>query len=275
MEIKEIITDAFEFPYLSLGTFSIYTVLSVLAGSFAFTGLISSILGYNNPANLVMGILSVILSVLIGFILSGYSISVIKSGIKGDNVVPEFDWKENFYTGINNFIVTFVYILIPTVIVVIVGYLTNVHGTFMAVIQEIVSQFTSVYTGSSTVIAVDAISAALAKLPDSLVIPVIVALILFVVFLFLQTMAQSRLANTGDLMEALNIVEAARDISRIGVGKVVLLVISVILIVVLIEIIVSFIFSILPFLSILSIIISPYLLFFTQRAIGLLYSDIA
>lgn len=222
-----------------------------------------------------MGILSVILSVLIGFILSGYSISVIKSGIKGDNVVPEFDWKENFYTGINNFIVTFVYILIPTVIVVIVGYLTNVHGTFMAVIQEIVSQFTSVYTGSSTVIAVDAISAALAKLPDSLVIPVIVALILFVVFLFLQTMAQSRLANTGDLMEALNIVEAARDISRIGVGKVVLLVISVILIVVLIEIIVSFIFSILPFLSILSIIISPYLLFFTQRAIGLLYSDIA
>lgn len=275
MEIKEIITDAFEFPYLSLGTFSIYTVLSVLAGSFAFTGLISSILGYNNPVNLVMGILSVILSVLIGFILSGYSISVIKSGIKGDNVVPEFDWKENFYTGINNFIVTFVYILIPTVIVVIVGYLTNVHGTFMAVIQEIVSQFTSVYTGSSTVIAVDAISAALAKLPDSLVIPVIVALILFVVFLFLQTMAQSRLANTGDLMEALNIVEAARDISRIGVGKVVLLVISVILIVVLIEIIVSFIFNILPFLSILSIIISPYLLFFTQRAIGLLYSDIA
>lgn len=275
MEIKEIITDAFEFPYLSLGTFSIYTVLSVLAGSFAFTGLISSILGYNNPVNLVMGILSVILSVLIGFILSGYSISVIKSGIKGDNVVPEFDWKENFYTGINNFIVTFVYILIPTVIVVIVGYLTNVHGTFMAVIQEIVSQFTSVYTGSSTVIAVDAISAALAKLPDSLVIPVIVALILFVVFLFLQTMAQSRLANTGDLMEALNIVEAARDISRIGVGRVVLLVISVILIVVLIEIIVSFIFNILPFLSILSIIISPYLLFFTQRAIGLLYSDIA
>lgn len=273
MEIKEIITEAFEFPLKNLGRFSIYIVLSVLAGSFTFSGLISSLMGYNNPVNLLMGIISIIISLLIGFVLSGYSISIIKSGIKHEKEVPMFEWKENFYTGINNFIVTIVYIMIPTIIVLIIGYLTNVHGTLLAVIQEIVSQLTSVYSGSSTVIAVDAISSTLSKVPDSLALPVIVALILFVVFLFLLTIAEGRLANTGNLKEALNMVEAAKDILRIGVIKVILSVISVIIIVVSIEIVVSFIFNNLPFLSNFSIIISPYLLFFTQRAIGLLYSD--
>ncbi len=88
-------------------------------------------------------------------------------------------------------------------------------------------------------------------------------------------MAEARLANTGSLSEALNVFEAAKDIRRIGIGKVIILVLLVIIIVAVIEMIFSALFSIIPILSILSIIIAPYLAFFAQRAVGLLYSDIA
>ena len=79
----------------------------------------------------------------------------------------------------------------------------------------------------------------------------------------------------GSLSEALNIFEAAKDIRRIGVGKVIVLIILIIIIIAVIEIVLSAIFSLLPILSILSIIVTPYLAFFAQRAVGLLYSDIA
>ena len=106
-------------------------------------------------------------------------------------------------------------------------------------------------------------------------ISIIVALVVFVIFSFFHTMAQARLANTDSLFEALNVFEAAKDITRIGVTKVIILILLVIIIISVIEAILSAIFSYVPLLSILSIIITPYLIFFAQRAIGLLYSDIA
>lgn len=114
--------------------------------------------------------------------------------------------------------------------------------------------------GESIVYAFDAISQSIAKLSGSFVTLIIVALVLFIIFLFLQTMAEGRLAKTGDLREALNVLATAKDITRIGVGKVIILIITLIVIVIVTEIIILFIFNYLPFLSILSIIITPYLL---------------
>ena len=141
MEIIEIIKESFEFPPKNLGILSIFIVLSVLTGSFALNGIISIVTGIFNSANIFMGMLSFIISLLIGLVLSGYRISIIKSWIKHDDEVPDFEWKENFLTGINNYVVTFVYIMIPTVIVLIVGYLTNVPGSILAVIHEIPTHF--------------------------------------------------------------------------------------------------------------------------------------
>ncbi|WP_296872459.1 DUF4013 domain-containing protein, partial [uncultured Methanobrevibacter sp.] len=212
-----------------------------------------------------------IVSMLIGWVLAGYLISIIKSGIELDDEVPGFEWWENFITGFNNFIVTIVYFIIPAFIVVVVGYLTNIYGNFMIIANEVMSQAQNVYMGNSTFILSEAASQAIANLMISLSITIMVALVLFVIFSFLQTMAQARLANTGSLGEALNVVEAAKDIRRIGVGKVIVVILLIIIIIAVIEMILSSV----PFLAILSIIISPYLLFFAQRAVGLLYSDIA
>jgi len=186
-----------------------------------------------------------------------------------------FEWWDNFITGFNYFIVSIVYFIIPAFITVVVGYITNVFGNIMVVAREIVSQTHSAYLGTSSAIAYDAIAQAMVNLAISLAVTITVAIILFVIFSFLQTMAEVRLAKTGSLTEALNVFEAAKDIARIGVSKVIIVILLVVIIVAVIEMVLSAIYSYVPLLSILSIIISPYLVFFTHRAVGLLYSDIA
>lgn len=275
MEIMEIVMEAFEFPSKNLGTFSIYVVLSILAGAFAVKGMFLCTGGLINFGNFLMGIISLIISVIIGVVLSGYSISLIKSGIQGSKEVPEFEWEENLTTGTNNVIVSIVYYIIPAFIVIIVGYLTNINGIMASIAKELGTQATSIYAGSSTIVVTDTMSRLLTSLSNSLFITIIIAVILFVLFSFLLVMAEGRLANTGNLEEALNIVEAAKDITRIGTGKVVSLILLLFVIFVFVELVLSIIFVLIPFLSSLSILVTPFFVFFTQRAIGLLYSDIA
>lgn len=275
MEIIEIIKDALVFPSENVGTLLIFVVLSILATAFSTIGVLVYALGVVNAEFFLWGGLAAVIAMVIGWVMSGYLISVIKSGIELDDEVPEFEWWENFTTGFNNFIVSIVYFVIPAFIVVVVGYLTNVFGNIMLVATEITSQTQNVYLGASTAIAADVIAQAFVNLAVSLAVTLTVAFILFVIFSFLQTMAEARLANTGSLGEALNVFEAAKDIKRIGVGKVISVILLIIIVAGVIHVILSAIFSILPILSILSIVVTPYLLLFTQRAVGLLYSDIA
>lgn len=275
MEIIEIIKNALVFPSENVGTFLIFVVLSILASAFSAIGVLVYALGVVNAELFLWGGLAAVIAMVIGWVMSGYLISVIKSGIELDDEVPEFEWWENFTTGFNNFIVSIVYFVIPAFIVVVVGYLTNVFGNIMLVATEITSQTQNVYLGASTAIAADVIAQAFINLAVSLAVTLTVAFILFVIFSFLQTMAEARLANTGSLGEALNVFEAAKDIKRIGVGKVISVILLIIIVAGVIHVILSAIFSILPILSILSIVVTPYLLLFTQRAVGLLYSDIA
>jgi len=275
MEIMEIIKDAFVFPSKDIKILLIYVVLSIIAGAFSVIGTLVYVLGVVNPECFMWGGIAVIISLLIGWVMSGYLVSVIKSGIDQDDEVPEFVWWDNFITGFNNFIVSIVYFIIPAFIVVVVGYVTNMFSNLMIVGQAIALQAQNVYAGTATTFAFESLAPVIANLIVSLALTLTVAVVLFVIFSFLQTMAEARLANTGSLSEALNVFEAAKDIRRIGVGKVIAVVLLVIIIVGIIEMILSSIVGYVPILSILSIIVSPYLIFFAQRAVGLLYSDIA
>lgn len=275
MDIIEIIKDAFVFPSKDVKILLIYVILSILAAFFATMGSAVYVFGFLIPECFMWGGMAVVLAMLIGWVMSGYSISVVKSGIEQDDEVPAFNWWENFITGFYSFATTIVYYLIPAIIVAIVGLMTNIYGNIWAVIDEIVKQILSVASGYSSNFAYDLIAQALSQLIVSLAITMTVAIIVFIIFSFLETMAQARLANTGSLGEALNIYESAKDIIRIGIGKVIALILLVIIVVGVINIILSAIFSYVPILSILSVIITPYLVLFGQRAIGLLYSDIA
>ena len=275
MDMVEIIKDAFLFPSKDLKLLLIYELLAVLAAGFLGIGSLVYVLGFVSPECFLWGGLAVVISIVLGWVLSGYLISVIKSGIELEDNAPEFVWWDNFITGFSNFIVSIVYFIIPALIVLFVGIATNVHGNFIDVVMEFYSQYISVYLGTSTAISFDAIAPAMANLMISLSITIAVGIIVFIIFAFIQTMAEARLANTGSLTEALNVFEATKDIARIGVSKVIVVLLMVVIIVAIINMILSAIYSYVPILSILSIIVSPYLIFFSQRAVGLLYSDIA
>lgn len=276
MEIIEIVKDAFTFPTKDVKMLAIYILLSIVSSIFATVGIGVYVLGIIIPECFMWGGIAVIISMVIGWLMSGYSISVIKSGINLDDKVPGFDWWEDFITGFYSFVVSFVYYLIPALIVLLTGLVTDIYGKIWIVFEGLLAQILSVITtGDFSVLVFGAMADAIVGLIISLTITLTVAVIVFVVFSFLEVMAQARLANTGDLFEALSIFESAKDIKRIGIAKVLIVIILVMVVIFVVNFVLSAIFNIVPILSFLSIIITPYLVLFTQRAVGLLYSDIA
>ena len=276
MNMTEIIKDAFQFPSKNTGRYAIYLLLTVLISLFALGGVFTYAFGIIDAENYLMGGIYLIISGLIGIVVLGYHIKVIKSGIEHDDDVPVFNLFEDFMTGFDNFVLLIVYFLIPALIVVLVGLDTDIFGKAIGVVREFVVQAFNVYImGSSADIAVKAISNALTNFVGSLAVTIAVALVLFVIFSFLLGMAEARLANTGSLKEALNIFESAKDLKRLGVGRAILVMLLVIALITAIEVILLIICNNYPFLlSTFCIIITPYFVLVTQRALGLLYSDI-
>ena len=272
MEIKEILKDALIFPSRNLETLSIYAILSILSVAFAVEGIITCIFGIVDIINLAIGIIYIIIAIIIGLLTRRISIDCIKSGIEFEDKLPDFIWWKSFGTGLGKVIITIFYFIIPALIVVLIGFVTNIFGCIIYLGEEITLQAPNAIAGNAGV--TNAISNAALPLFISLTITLSIGLIIFLIFSFFQVMAEARLANTGSLKKALNIVGAARDIKRIGVLKVVLLSIIIYVICAIIGVIFTAICDQLLVFSILSIVITPYMVLFGQRAFGLLYSDI-
>ena len=276
MKMTGIIKDALLFPSKNTGRFAIYLLLSVLMTGFAIGGVFTNALGLFDGENYLLGGIYIIISIMIGFLIAGYHIKVIKSGIDHDDEVPVFELYKDFMTGFDNTVVSLVYFIIPALIVLLVALDTNLFANAIAVVHEVVYQTFNVYImGTSTALAATAITYTFEKFVGSLAMTVTAAIIIFAIFFVIQNMAEARLANTGSLKEALNIFEAIKDIARIGVGRVILLILVLFLVIAIIDIIFIAVLSYFPFLlAVIYIVITPYLALFTQRALGLLYSEI-
>ena len=276
MEIMEIIKEAMIFPSTDLAKLAIYIVLAIVAGLLVTFGFILFGVGLaNNSLIFILGLILFVVGLIVGFIIMGYQISIIKSGIEHDEKVPEFNWKGNLITGIKYLVVNIVYFIIPAIVILIVAWATNLFGVAYTVVNKMMMASMSA-PANATVAVADAVpQTILLTFGTALMITGIVAFIFLILFSFIQTMGKSRLAKTESIGEAVNIPEAFRDITRIGAGKVFATVLLIVIIVAVISGILSYIYGQVPQLSILSIIVTPYLTFFSQRAAGLLYSDIA
>ena len=103
----------------------------------------------------------------------------------------------------------------------------------------------------------------------------IIALILFIVFALANFMAKCRLAKTADIGYALAIGEAIGDISRVGLGKIIVIAILLFLVIFIILLLVGIIGALNDLIGdILLGFALVYIIFFYNRAIGLLYSDV-
>ena len=276
MEIMEIIKEAMVFPSKDIVKLAVYIALSVVSVLLGAFGILYLAIGVASQSFwIIIGVIAFIAALILGFITTGYIVSIIRSGIEHEESAPQFMWKENLVTGIKFVVLNIVYFIIPAIVVLILGWVTNLFG--MASIMFTRMMYASMAApANATVTIADVVpQSMIISFGNSLIIVGIVAFILFVIFGFLETMGQCRLAKTDSLGYAVNIPEAFKDIGRIGFGKVIGLTVLIFVIILVINCIISGLNAYIAGFSILSIIVTPYLSFFAARASGLLYSDIA
>ena len=276
MEIMEIIKDSLMFPANNIMALVLYIIITLVLGVLIGGVAVCSIMAFDQSFYAIFAAILFIIALVMGFILAGYEIDIIKSGIDMEDEAPGFDWKNDIIRGIKAIIVTIIYFIIPAVITVIVALLTNVPGHIVNIgehVAEAVANTNGTVVASSTVEMIP--SDVMAGFIGSISITILVAIILFVIFSFIQYMANARLANTDSLAEALDIPEAFRDLQRIGFVKVFAVVLLMLIINAVINGILSAIAQQVPQIAILSIIVTPFMMFATNRANGLVYSDIA
>ena len=211
----------------------------------------------------VLGIVAAVASI----ITSGYSVSVVKKAIVKSDEIPDLDLRENIIDGLKMIVMLIVYYIIPIIITLIVAFATGFFNQYIEV-----ATYASQY-GSNFVNMVS--EDLMMSLVSSAAITIIIGIILLVIFSLLFYMGICRLAKYNSLSEGADIPEAARDLKRIGIGKVIGWMILLFVIIAILTFIETFISSI-PSVGILisAFLISTYNLFIAYRSVGLLYSAI-
>ena len=237
MEIMEIISDALVYPFNNIKALVIYIVLGIIAGIAIGGTLVGVTTGatVNNGALVGgLGIIGLLISVIIILLILGYELDIVKYGIKRDPGSPGIDITRQVANAIKLIIVDLVYYIIPVIIVAVIRFLIG-NGLL-----------TSIFL-----------------------------ILLTIVFSIAAFMARCRLAKTDDLGDALAIGEAIGDISRVGILKIISLAVLVILIAFIVFFIISAISKWNSVIGgLLMGIFFVYMAFFTNRALGLLYSDV-
>lgn len=241
MNLTEIIKDAIAYPTKNIKALVIYLVLGFLVGLVAFlTGLGGFLTGsFNFAAGIVAGIIGIIVIICLMLLMLGFSLDIVKFGINKRKDSPGIELTRQISNGLKYIIVSIVYFIIPIIVTVILSMLNQTLG-------------------------------------------MVVGIILAVIFSFVLSMAICRLAETDDLGYALDISGAFEDLQQIGIGKVVI----TIIVSAIVGLVIVFVLTLI--LSVIVGIISPdfiynavplitpifdaWLLFYSNRVMGLLYS---
>lgn len=237
MSLKEIFSDSLRYPFSNLSKFVVVGILTLIAG-------FSSILTNYTVEGGVMAISGVV-SFIAGLLASGYGVSIIRQAISKSDDVPSFSFMDNLFDGIKYLIILIVYLIIPTVIVIVLAILSSMG--------YIVSDVVFLGLGITVII---------------------VAVILFIFFGLMGEVAIARFANTGELSDAFALIEVFRDMKRIGILKI----IGFIIIQFVILLAVSIVMELLGYIPYVGMVIAAFVggafeLFFTNRSLGLLYGD--
>lgn len=237
MELTEMIQDAMVYPSKNIKALVIYMLLGVILGIVVVsTGLTTLIVaGVNMDAGLILAIIGIIVVIALFFLIDGYALDIIKIAIERGENAPEVDFNRQVSNGIKFFAVSIVYMIIPILITIILGLIFR----------------------------------------DWIVLPI--GFILLIIFGLGLAMAECRLAQTDSLAYALDVKGSLDDLISIGVLRVIVTIVVVAVISALCTSIVSVIIGLAgspDLTSIVTSIVSVYMLFFANRVSGLLYSEL-
>lgn len=237
MEIMEIITEAINYPLNHMKELGIYIAIMFVISLIMLLTLGVAVIGASMDSAAavgISGIIGIILILLIALLVEGYGLDIIKLSIERSDDAPSIDIPRQIINGCKYIIMAVVYLIIPIIIMAILGAINDTLG-------------------------------------------LIVGVILFIIFGLALFMGACRLAETESLGYALNVKEAINDIMSVGIVKLLVILIIIIAIGSVLSLIAG-LFSghgtIGDIISvIISALVSAYMFFFQNRAIGVLYSD--
>ena len=266
MKLREIITDAIKYPISDTRKFLILCVLIILMS-------LSTILPSYGVNNDTLSLILALVSLIVSFIVLGYSLDVIKSGTDGEDTLPDFDFVKQFVMGIKALILDIIYFIIPAIIVVIVASVTGLFSSFTNIVYVSIEAMANDANNLTSVMAAIPQST-MSTFTNALTISLIVAIILFIIFSLMAFTGMVRLAKSGSGIEGLRFREILRDMSKVGFLRIIGTLIVIYIIALVLAVVVGLI-GIIPYVGVfIGIFLGvPFILLFLYRAIGLLYAD--
>ena len=266
MNLREIITDAIRYPISDTRKFLIFCALIIVMS-------LSTVLpSYGIRDNTLSLILSLV-TLIVSFIVLGYTVDVIKGGAEGEDVLPDFDFVRQFVVGIKALILDIIYFIIPALIVIIVASATGLFSSFTEIVYASIDA--AAKNATTMTMVMDAIpKSTMSAFTNALTVTLIVAVILFIIFSLMSFAGLVRFAKSGSGIEGLRFRKILSDMSSVGFVKIIV----TLIVIYLISLVFSFVLGIIGLIPYIGVFIAifigvPFMILFFYRAIGLLYAD--
>ena len=266
MNLREIIMDAIKYPISDVRKFLIFCVLIILMS-------LSTVLPSYGLKDGTVSIILTIVTLVVSFMVLGYSVEVIKGGTKGEDTLPDFDYVKQFVMGIKAFILEIIYFIIPALIVIIVASATGLFSSFTKIVYSSIGAMDH-GAKNMTMIMAAIPKSTMNTFSNALTVTLIVAIILFIIFSLMSFTARVRFAKTGSGTEGLRFREILRDMSNVGFIKIIVTLVVLYIITLALSFVIGLI-GLIPYIGVfIGIFVGmPFILLFLYRAIGLLFAD--
>jgi len=266
MNLREIIIDAIKYPISDTRKFLIFCALIILMS-------LSTILPSYGLKNGTLTLILSLVTLIVLFMVLGYSVEVIKGGTEGVDTLPDFDFVKQFVMGIKAFVLELIYFIIPVVLAIIVASASGLFSSFTKIVYASTDAITN---GASnlTMIMAAIPQSTMNTFTNALTVTLIVAIILFIIFSLMSFTGMVRFAKYGSGTEGLRFREILKDMSKVGFVKIIVTLIVIYIIAVALALVVVLI-GLIPFIGVFigMFVGVPFILLFLYRAIGLLYVD--
>ena len=266
MNLREIIMDAIKYPISDTRKFLIFCVLVILMS-------LSTILPSYGLKDATASIILSLVSLIVAIVVIGYSVEVIKGGTEGDDTLPDFDYVKQFVIGIKALILDIIYFIIPAIIVIIVASATGLFSSLTKIVYISIDAISKDANNMTTIMAAIPKST-MNTFTNALTVTIVVAIILFIIFSLMSFTGLVRFAKTGSGTEGLRFREILKDMSKIGLLKIIVTLIVIYIIALALSFVIGLI-GLIPYIGVfISIFVGvPFIILFLYRAIGLLYAD--
>lgn len=266
MNLSEIILDAIKYPISDTRKFLIFCVLIILMS-------LSTVLPSYGVNNGTLSIILALVTLIVLFVVLGYSVEVIRGANEGEAILPDFDYVKNFVIGIKAFVLDLIYFIIPLVITIIVA---SASGLFTSFTKIVYTSIGAMEKGAENLTSIMAAipQPAINIFSNALTITLIVGIILFVIFSLMSFTALARFVKSGSGTEGLRFREIIKDMLNIGLIKIIVTLL-VIYIITFVLIAVVGIIGLIPYIGVfIGLFVGvPFIILFLYRAVGLLYAD--